>query len=94
MNLRQGGLLCAGMACAVLLLPIPLSAQSSQATLQGQIIGQPGGKAVVKALVIERNLQTNSQSYQYTNEQGFYLFPTLLPGMYSVRVDEIGRAHV
>jgi len=65
-------------------------AQTSQATLQGQVIGMATGQPVPKALVIERNLQTNSQSYRYTNEQGLYSFPALLPGTYSVRVDALG----
>ena len=40
--------------------------------------------------MIQRNLQTNVQSYRYTNEQGLYSFPTLQPGTYSVRVDALG----
>ena len=48
------------------------------------------GEPIAKALVIQRNLQTNVQSYRYSNEQGLYSFPTLQPGTYSVRVDALG----
>ena len=65
-------------------------AQSSQAMLLGRVSQEATGEPVAKALVIQRNLQTNVQSYRYTNEQGLYSFPTLQPGTYSVRVDALG----
>jgi hypothetical protein len=64
--------------------------QSSQATLQGQVTNQSSGEPIASALVIQRNLLTSSQGYRYTNEQGFYSFPALAPGTYSVRVDALG----
>ncbi len=79
------------IAGVVLLLSEAAShAQTSQATLQGQVISQATGQPVFRAVVIERNLQTNSQAYRYTNEEGIYYFPALLPGNYSVRVDALG----
>jgi len=75
----------------VLLLTVQsVRAQSSQATLMGRVTNQSTSEPVAKALVIQRNLQTNVQSYRYTNEQGLYHFPALLPGTYSVRVDVLG----
>ena len=65
-------------------------AQSSQATLQGRVASAATGQPLARALVIQRNLQTRAQSYRYTNDQGLYFFPALLPGMYSVRVDALG----
>ena len=65
-------------------------AQSSQAMLLGQVTKEASGEPIAKVLVIQRNLQTNVQSYRYTNEQGLYSFPALPPGTYSVRVDALG----
>lgn len=66
------------------------AAQTSQATLQGQVTG-PGGRPVARALVLLRNLATNAQAYRYTNEQGLYFFSAVLPGIYRVRVDALGH---
>ncbi len=74
----------------VWLSPDAAWAQSSQAMLLGRVSQETTGEPVAKALVIQRNLQTNVQSYRYTNEQGLYSFPTLQPGTYSVRVDALG----
>jgi carboxypeptidase family protein len=76
--------------CAGLLLPALASAQSSQASLQGQVINQASGEPIARALVIQRNLLTNAQGYRYTNEQGYFSFPALQPGTYTVRVDALG----
>ncbi len=65
-------------------------AQSSQAVLFGRVTKEAGGAAIVRALVIQRNLQTNIQSYRFTNEQGLYSFAAVPPGAYTVRVDAPG----
>jgi len=75
-----GFLLCAGRAWA----------QSSQAVLQGRVVGG-NGMPVNRALVLVRNLATNTQAYRYTNEQGLYYFSAVSPGSYSVRVDALGN---
>ena len=77
-------------ATALLIQPVISFSQTSQATLQGQIINRSNGQPVAGAVVIERDLERNSQSYRYTNDQGIYYFPALLPGTYSVRVDALG----
>jgi len=65
-------------------------AQSSQAVLQGRVLGG-NGAPVNRALVLVRNLATNTQAYRYTNEQGLYYFSAVSPGSYSVRVDALGN---
>ena len=65
-------------------------AQTSQAVLQGRVIGGTG-EPVNRALVLVRNLATNTQAYRYTNEQGLYYFSAVSPGSYSVRVDALGN---
>lgn len=65
-------------------------AQSSQAVLQGRVLGG-NGMPVNRALVLVRNLATNAQAYRYTNEQGLYYFSAVSPGSYSVRVDALGN---
>jgi hypothetical protein len=77
-------------AAALLIHPVISFSQTSQATLQGQVINQSNGQPVAGAVVIERDLERNTQSYRYTNDQGIYYFPALLPGTYSVRVDALG----
>jgi hypothetical protein len=87
----QHALIAIPLAAIVCCFCAPLSwAQTSQATLQGQVTAQATGAPVAKALVIERNLQTNGQSYGYTNDQGIFFFAALQPGTYSVRVDAAG----
>lgn len=74
----------------VLLWPVAAArAQSSQAVLQGQVT-DPAGASVSRALVLLRNLATNTQAYRYTNEQGLYYFSAVYPGSYAVRVDALG----
>ena len=75
-----GLFLCAGRS----------GAQSSQAVLQGRVVGG-NGMPVNRALVLLRNLATNTQAYRYSNEQGLYYFSAVSPGSYSVRVDALGN---
>src|SRR3989304_4737756 len=72
------------------LLPAAARAQSSQASLQGQVINQASGEPIARALVIQRNLLTNTQGYRYSNEQRYFSFPALQPGTYTVRTDALG----
>ncbi len=67
-----------------------LRAQTSQATLQGQVLSQTSSRPIERALVILRNPETNAQAYRYTNAQGIFYFSSLQPGMYRVRVDALG----
>ena len=78
------------VALCISLLPAAGRAQSSQASLQGQVINQASGEPIARALVIQRNLLTNTQGYRYSNEQGYFSFPALQPGTYTVRTDALG----
>ena len=90
MNIAAGRICRFVFATALLIQPVISLSQTSQATLQGQIINRSNGQPIAGAVVIERDLERNSQSYRYTNDQGIYYFPALLPGTYSVRVDALG----
>jgi len=68
----------------------PAVAQSAQAVVEGRITNQTTGQPIRQALVIARNLQTNTQSYRYTNEYGLYYFPALPPAAYALRADALG----
>ncbi|MGH9785960.1 MAG: TonB-dependent receptor domain-containing protein [Terriglobia bacterium] len=65
-------------------------AQSALAVVEGRITNQATGLPIRQALVIARHLQTNIQSYRYTNEHGLYYFSALPPGAYAVRADALG----
>ena len=58
--------------------------------LLGRVASAATGAAVAKAVVIERNLQTNVQLARYTNEDGLYSFAALQPGSYSIKVYALG----
>ena len=64
---------------------LPASAQTF-----GQITGQvtdASGAILVGASVTVTNTQTNQMREAVTNTSGSYAFPTLLPGVYNVKVD-------
>ena len=64
---------------------LPASAQTF-----GQITGQvtdASGAILVGASVTVTNTQTNAVREAQTNTSGSYVFPTLLPGMYNIKVD-------
>ena len=66
------------------------SASPSSAQTFGQITGQvtdASGAILVGASVTVTNTQTNAVREAQTNASGSYVFPTLLPGIYNVKVD-------
>jgi hypothetical protein len=72
--------------CTALLVP----AASSSAQTFGQITGQvtdASGAVLAGASVTVTNTQTNAVRDAVTNSSGSYVFPNLLPGVYSVKVD-------
>lgn len=65
-----------------------VSAQTS-----GEITGQitdPSGAAVAGATVTVTSTATNSARKVVTNSDGIFAFPSLLPGVYNVRVEQQG----
>lgn len=75
-----------GLAC---LLGGGLIAQEFRATMSGQIT-DPSGTGVPGAKVSVKNLATNEEQSQSTNDAGEYSIPFLLPGNYSIRVEAKG----
>src|SRR4051794_1862531 len=71
------------------LAPCTISAQEFRATLTGHI-SDPAGGSVANAKVTARNLATNEEQSQNTNEQGDFTIPLLPPGNYSVSVEATG----
>ena len=66
-----------------------VSAQEFRATLTGHV-ADPSGNRVPNAKVTAKNLATNEEQSQNTNELGDYTMPLLPPGNYSVRVEAKG----
>lgn len=74
----------------LLVLPAaPLAAQNIFGTILGTVHDATGA-AVAKAEVTATNLDTNQPSRTVSNEIGYYEFPYLRPGSYSVRVSAAG----
>src|SRR5215212_3627704 len=89
-SLRLRVLLCPLLLLVVYGRPPSAQGQTSQASLQGQVISQSTSRPIERALVILRNPETNAQAYRYTNAQGIFLFSSLQPGLYRLRVDGLG----
>jgi hypothetical protein len=78
------------VGAAFFLCPSLGVAQSALAVVEGRIISQSTGQPIARALVIARNLQTNTQAYRYTNEYGLYYFSALPPAAHALRADALG----
>ncbi|MBI5084169.1 MAG: TonB-dependent receptor [Acidobacteria bacterium] len=77
----------------VWLLAVPAAAQNITGALTGVVI-DPAGAAVPSAQVSLTNQQTKSRQTTTTNDAGIFLFPSILPGSYSVGVSMAGfRSH-
>src|SRR5438105_3106204 len=67
-----------------------LSVRVVSAQTFGEITGEvkdPSGAIVPGAPVTATNIATNAVRSTVTNEAGIYSFPSLVPGMYSVKVE-------
>jgi hypothetical protein len=64
-------------------------AQADTATLTGRVT-DPNGAAVAGANVTAINQATNLSSSATTNDEGFYTFASLKPGLYTVEVSQTG----
>jgi hypothetical protein len=63
----------------------------SFAQLNGTVL-DAGGRAVVKAQVVVRDLDTNQSLQSSTNEAGFFVVPNLAPGKYELTISSPGFA--
>jgi hypothetical protein len=68
---------------------LPLGAQEARATLLGRVTDQTD--AVIAAAKVEaKNVETGVRFSSLTNRTGDYVFPLLVPGSYSVTVENPG----
>jgi hypothetical protein len=72
-----------------LLIPAPLFAQASTASLSGSVTG-PSGKAFSGATVTMKNLATDQTLTTQTNSAGLYTESNLAPGEYQISVAAMG----
>jgi hypothetical protein len=82
--------LLAGMVSAIVLLlacAIPLEAQTDRATLQGTVSDASGG-IIPGARVTAKDVATGIAQDRTTNANGYYLFPGLEVGNYTVTASE------
>ena len=72
---------------ALTLLTIPLLAQTAE--LSG-LITDPSGLAVPRARVVVQSAKTAAARTVFSNQQGVYSVPALLPGPYDITVEANG----
>jgi len=70
-------------------IALPSLAQRTTGSLKGQVT-DPNGAVVVGATVTATNQDTSVSQTTVTTSSGLYIFPTLLPGTYSVKVEGSG----
>ncbi len=76
------------LVCLAIVLFVPLYGQTL-----GEIVGEvkdATGALVPNATVTATNAGTNASRTATTNQAGLYTFPSLVPGIYSVKVDASG----
>src|SRR5688572_26070891 len=84
--LRGRIVVCLLAACAVFFATAPAAAQLERSRISGTIKDQTGA-IVPGATVTATNLQTQTPSVVVTDASGFYVFPNLTPGRYSVTAE-------
>src|SRR5262249_35630448 len=70
-----------------------LSAARVSAQTSGEITGlvsDPSGAAVAGATVMVTNKATGATRISATNSEGLYAFPSLLPGVYELKIERQG----
>lgn len=88
---------CCFRAALALLVTVVLAttafsqASLSTAQLNGTVL-DTGGRAVAKAQIVLRSVDTNQSYTSTTNEAGFYVLPSLPPGRYDMSVTSSGFA--
>src|SRR3954447_21751207 len=86
MTLR--GVLCLS-ALSLGLLALPLAAQEARGTLLGRVT-DASDALIVGARVEAHNVDTGVRFTSLTNRTGDYVFPLLVPGTYTVKVEHPG----
>src|SRR5437879_4606563 len=78
----------------VVLVTVLLAAASAQAqTISSTLLGtvtDPSGNVIPKATVVVTNESTGDQRSTTTDAAGSFIFPSLLPGSYTVKVEAAG----
>lgn len=77
------------LTISVLILTMPLLAQTSTGTITGQVFDQ-NKEALSGAAITLTDVQTNSTRTATTNESGIYGFSSLQPGKYRPSVEKAG----
>jgi hypothetical protein len=73
----------------VLVLSATIAAQVSTSRLQGTVVDQAGA-VVPGAKIVALNNKMGTSAETISNQRGFYVFPSLLPGDYNVTVEKAG----
>jgi outer membrane receptor protein involved in Fe transport len=87
--MRARSIGCAGFLILALVIEAHLLGQAVTGTLLGTVL-DPTGAVVPNANVTLSNEGTGVSNHMVTSAQGFYTFPTLDPGTYSVTVSATG----
>lgn len=74
---------------ALVLMAANAEAQTTNASLSGSVLDSSGA-AVQKATVTARNVKTGVALSTVSNDDGIYIFPSLLPGEYTVTAEVTG----
>src|SRR6266566_1531945 len=85
---QRGGLMCGKILGAV--VSLLLAADFASAQTFGQITGivtDPSGGVLPGASITVTNTQTGASVTQPANSSGVYVFATLQPGIYTVKVE-------
>lgn len=77
------------LSCA-LTLSVQLHAQTSTTAEIAGAVTDPSGAAISNSKVVLTNIDTRTSTATTTNSQGFYRFPLLKPGNYSVSASAAG----
>src|SRR5260370_20717534 len=77
------------LAAAIVLSVLSLPAQIQNARIEGNLFDSSGA-AIVSAKLILTNTKTQVQAQSETNASGFYNFPVVPPGFYSLSAESKG----
>ncbi|HST51583.1 MAG TPA: carboxypeptidase regulatory-like domain-containing protein [Pyrinomonadaceae bacterium] len=78
------------LTCAVLSFLVPASAQQSSGTLRGKVSDELGG--IIIGAVVTATDAAGVAKTATTDQQGNYVFTSLAPGRYTIRVAQTGFA--